>query len=103
MPTTITEQINEIIDRRLGRGKWENNGRLQQIEKAEEHITMIREQVLSLKELLQLITYQKDTQHGEYYTLIQKDPEIEEKLRLLSTKDVDAYLEELEEEIMLGM
>lgn len=100
MPT-ITEQINGIIDRRLGRGKWENNGRLQQIENAESRILKIRSQVLDLKDLLQLIQYQQDNHHGEYFIMLQKDPSIGDKLKHISTREVESLIEKLSNELIL--
>ena len=98
---TITEQINEIIDRRTGRGKWENNGRLQQIENAEKRMSQIRSQVLQLHDLLQLIKYQQESRSGAYFALLQRDPTIEEKLNLVSTDKVEKCIRNLSEELVL--
>lgn len=98
---TITQQINEIIDRRLGRGRWANNGRLQQIEKAEERISSIGKQVAALQDLLHLIEYQRDNKNGEYYVLLQKDQEIEDKLKLVTTKSVEVCIKDLLAELRL--
>ena len=99
--STITEQINEIIDRRTGRGKWENNGRLQQIENAEKRMSQIRSQVLQLQDLLQLVKYQQESRSGAYFALLQRDPTIEERLNLVSTDKVEKCIRNLSEELAL--
>ena len=98
---TITERINEIIDRRLGRGHWANNGRLQQIERAEHRLSDIRNKVESLKELMSQIEYQKQEHRGEYYTLLQKDFQMEEKLKEVDTNGAVTSINNLQSEFNL--
>lgn len=98
---SITTKINEIIDRRLGRGRWMNNGRLQQIEHAEKRLGHIRKQVESLKELMGQIEYQKQQQKGEYYALLQKDSEMEENMKKVDPNAVTACMDNLQSELNL--
>lgn len=100
MPT-ITEQINQIIDRRLGRGNWEGKGRLHQIERAEQKLGDLRQKVEALRDLMNQIEYQKQEQRGEYYSLLQKDPQMEEKLKQVETMPVINSLNTLQSELDL--
>ena len=100
MPT-ITEKINEIIDRRLGRGQWTGRGRLQQIERAEAKMELIRQRITALQDLLGLIHHQQTEQRGEYYAMLQREPQMEEKLDAVNTKNVMEAIAALEEELAL--
>lgn len=101
MPTPITDKINEIIDRRLGRGQWEGKGRLQQIQRAEANLEVLRQKINSLNELLGLIEHQKQEQRGDYYAMLQKNPSMEEKLKNVSSSEVIKNINLLQEEIDL--
>ena len=100
MPT-ITEKINEIIDRRIGRGQWTGRGRLQQIERAEANMEQIRQRIIALQDLLELIHHQQTEQHGEYYVMLQKEPQMQEKLEAVNTKNVTEAINTLQEELNL--
>lgn len=100
MPT-ITEKINEIIDRRIGRGQWTGRGRLQQIERAETNMEQIRQRITALQDLLELIHHQQTEQRGEYYVMLQKEPQMQEKLEAVNTKNVTDAINALQEELDL--
>lgn len=100
MPT-ITEKINEIIDRRIGRGQWTGRGRLQQIERAETNMEQIRQRITALQDLLELIRHQQTEQRGEYYVMLQKEPQMQEKLEAVNTKNVTDAINALQEELDL--
>ena len=100
-PSTITERINKIIDRRLGRGEWAGNGRLQQIEKAEERLNILRKKIGDLEDLLQQIEHQRQEQRGEYYAMLQKEPQMEEKIGDVKTSNVTKFAALLQEELNL--
>lgn len=100
MPT-ITEKINEIIDRRLGRGQWTGKGRLQQIERAEAKMELIRQRITALQDLLELIRHQQTEHRGEYFAMLQREPQMEEKLDAVNTKNVMEAIATLEEELAL--
>ncbi len=100
MPT-ITEKINEIIDRRIGRGQWTGRGRLQQIERAETNMEQIRQRITALQDLLELIHHQHAEQRGEYYVMLQKEPQMQEKLEAVNTKNVTDAINALQEELDL--
>lgn len=100
MPT-ITEKINEIIDRRIGRGQWTGRGRLQQIERAEAKMELIRQRVTVLQDLQGLIRHQQTEQRGEYFLMLQKESQIEEKLKAVNPDNVITSLNALQEELDL--
>lgn len=100
MPT-ITEKINEIIDRRLGRGQWTGRGRLQQIERAEAKMELIRQRITALQDLLTLIRHQQIEHRGEYFAMLQREPQIVEKLDAVNLKNVIDALGALQEELEL--
>lgn len=99
MPT-ITEQIENILDRRLGRGLYEGKGRLQQIESRIELLRLVKERVNQLNALVLSIQKEIDLKRGSYYNLLGADPEALDKFNNVSCRKanekIDIVIEELE-------
>lgn len=72
---SIAEQIETILDKRLGRGLYEGNGRLQQIETRINTFKRVKEKLEQLDALISVIQKQKEQQQGEYYVLLSAEPE----------------------------
>lgn len=74
MPT-IREQIQEILDKRLGRGLYEGIGRLQKIEARIATLTNVKEKIEQLDALVSTISKQIEEKKGAYYNMLVADPE----------------------------
>lgn len=73
MPT-IPQQIDYILDMRLGRGKYEGAGRLQKVTIELDKLKKIRESVTSFHVCVQNINSQINNQSGEFYKALYTDP-----------------------------
>lgn len=71
----ITQQIEEILDKRLGRGIYEGKGRLQKIEHQISALKQVRERVEELDALVTIISKQIESKQGAYYNMLVSDPE----------------------------
>ncbi len=71
----ITEQINDILDKRIGRGAYSGRGRLQQVDSKIEMLTAIQERVEQLDSLVATISNEIENKQGIYYNLLCSDPE----------------------------
>ena len=58
MPTTITQQIEEILDKRLGRGMYSGRGRLQLIEARIANLAGVKKRIEELDALVATIKNQ---------------------------------------------
>ncbi|MFA4181059.1 hypothetical protein [Xylanibacter rodentium] len=58
---TITEQVEEILDKRLGRGIYDGHGRLQKIEAHISTLATVREKIEQLDALVSTISKQIET------------------------------------------
>lgn len=74
MPT-ITQQIDAILDKRLGRGLYEGNGRLQNIEARITALESVREKIKQLDALVATISKQIEQKQGAYYNMLSSDPD----------------------------
>lgn len=72
MPT-ITEQIEGILDKRLGRGIYAGRGRLQKIESKIATLESVREKVEQLDALVATIQRQIDQKQGVYFNMLSAD------------------------------
>lgn len=71
----ITQQIENILDKRLGRGVYEGKGRLQQIERKLETLHKVQEKMEQFDALVETIRTEMEQGTGDYYHLLQSDPE----------------------------
>lgn len=78
------QQINAILDRRLGRGAHANDGRLQSITRRIEAINKVKERIHELDALVNTISGQIEAQNGEYYNMLANDPEALAKFQELN-------------------
>ena len=71
----INSQIEDILDKRLGRNAYTGKGRLQQIEKRIQNIEEVKNRIYELDALINTIANQIETQEGDYYNMFIKDPD----------------------------
>lgn len=79
---SITDKINEIIDRRIGRNGFEGKGHLEVIIKKK---AFFNELMLALQEyqaLRENMLSQINSNRGEYYTMSIEDPTLQQKIEL---------------------
>ena len=106
-----TQKINEIIDRRIGRGQWTGRGRLQQIERAEANMEQIRQRIIALQgdeEVLRRVASDTDThlklENSEWVALVRTMAEgLSDKQRLVFTLCQLEGLSSDEAEAITGM
>lgn len=72
--STITQQIDRILDMRLGRGEYEGAGKLQAVNSEIEKLTLLRESVVKFQQCAQLVNVQISNQTGEFYRTLYADP-----------------------------
>ncbi len=69
------EIIEDILDKRLGRGVYEGQGRLQQIECKLKAMRRVQEKMEQFEALVETIRKEMEQETGDYYRLLQSDPE----------------------------
>lgn len=84
--STITQQIEEILDKRLGRGAYSGCGRLQKIEARIATLETVKESVEQLDALISTIQKQIEEKHGEYYNMLVSDPDALSQFEEVSCK-----------------
>lgn len=84
--STITQQIEEILDKRLGRGIYAGHGRLQKIESRIAALETVKENVEQLDALVSTIQKQIEEKHGEYYNMLVSDPDALSQFEEVSCK-----------------
>ena len=90
---TITEKIDKIIDRRIGRNDYEGAGHLQVIQAKQEFFTGLLPLLNEYQSLRENILYQIDNASGEYYKLSLEDLTFQQKIELA---DPSAVLKQLQ-------
>lgn len=73
--STITQQIEEILDKRLGRGRYAGCGRLQKIEGRIAALESVREKIEQLDALVITVQKQTEQKQGDYFNMLSSDPE----------------------------
>lgn len=73
--STITQQIEEILDKRLGRGEYSGHGRLQKIEARIAALESVKENVEQLDALVSTVHKQIEEKQGAYFNMLSSDPE----------------------------
>lgn len=74
MPT-INEQIDKILDKRLGRGMYSGKGHLQTVEQKISKLVSIQNAVLTLKKKYATIKKDLDNKTGDFYSAFNSNPE----------------------------
>lgn len=72
--STITQQIDRILDKRLGRGEYEGAGMLQSVNSEIEKLMHVREAVVKFQQCAHIINVQVTNQTGEFYRTLHADP-----------------------------
>ncbi len=72
--STITQQIDRILDMRLGRGEYEGAGMLQTVNSEIEKLMQLRETVVKFQQCAHIVNLQISNQTGEFYRTLHADP-----------------------------
>lgn len=78
----ITNKINEIIDRRIGRNGFEGKGHLEAIRKKKAFFEGLMQTLLDYQALRENVLAQINAQKGEYYAMSMEDPTLQQKMEL---------------------
>lgn len=73
--STITQQIDRILDMRLGRGEYEGAGMLQTVNSEIEKLMNLRDAVVNFQQCAHIINVQINNQKGEFYRSLHADPD----------------------------
>lgn len=94
MPT-ITQQIEEILDKRLGRGQYAGRGRLQIIEARIANLASVKKRIEELDVLVATIKNQISEKNGEYFNMLVADPDALSQMEEVSCANAKDKVSEL--------
>lgn len=78
----ITNKINEIIDRRIGRNGFEGKGHLEAIRKKKVFFDGLMQTLQEYQTLRENVLAQIKAEKGEYYAMSVEDPTLQQKMEL---------------------
>ena len=93
--STITQQIEEILDKRLGRGLYAKCGRLQMIEARIANLASVKDRITELDALVSVIKKQIDEKSGEYYNMLVADSDTLSQFEDVSCANAKVKVNEL--------
>ena len=99
--STITEQIEGILDKRLGRGLYAGRGRLQMIEARIVNLASVKNRIQELDVLVASIKKQIEDKYGEYYNMLVADPDALSQMEDVSCANAKDKVSELIEALEL--
>lgn len=94
-----SQLIEQILDKRLGRGIYEGKGRLQIINGKIAALRKVSDKVEALSSLIVSIRKELKTESGNYFKFLSSDPEALSKFNDVSCKDAQKKLKFLLEEL----
>lgn len=99
--STISEQIESILDKRLGRGLYAGRGRLQMIEARIANLASVKNRIQELDVLVASIKNQIESKSGEYYNMLVTDPDALSQMEDVTCAGAKAKVSELIEALEL--
>lgn len=93
--STITQQIEEILDKRLGRGLYAGRGRLQIIEARIVNLASVKKRIEELDVLVATIKNQISEKNGEYFNMLVTDPDALSQMEEVSCANAKDKVSEL--------
>lgn len=99
--STITQQIEDILDKRLGRGEYSGRGRLQKIEARIAALESVRENVEQLDALVSTVKKQIEEKQGAYFNMLSSDSEALAQFEEVSCKSAEEKLSVLIDSLKL--
>ena len=93
--STITQQIEEILDKRLGRGQYAGQGRLQIIETRIANLASVKTRIEELDVLVATIRNQISEKHGEYFNMLVANPDALSLMEEVSCSNAKTKVAEL--------
>lgn len=96
---TINNQVEIILDKRLGRGEFVGKGRLQKIESKIKSLKNVVAKIDELDALISCVQKQLNLQQGEYYNLLIAEPESTIRFKELSSENAKNKLKKTIDEL----
>lgn len=93
--STITQQIEDILDKRLGRGLYAGRGRLQIIEARIVNLASVKKRIEELDVLVATIKNQISEKSGEYFNMLVADPDALSQMEEVSCTNAKDKVSEL--------
>lgn len=91
----ITQQIEEILDKRLGRGQYAGRGRLQIIEARIANLASVKKRIEELDALVATIKNQISENNGEYFNMLVTDSDALSQMEDVSCANAKDKISEL--------
>ncbi len=101
MRTTITQQIEQILDRRLGRGLYKGHGHIDIVRARKKDLQSVLEILENYSVLRENILFQIANKKGEYYAMSMENPEIPDAIRAASANESISEIKKALEELDL--
>lgn len=93
--STIAQQIEEILDKRLGRGLYAGRGRLQVIEARIANLASVKKRIEELDALVATIKNQIVEKKGEYFNMLVADPDALSQMEEVSCANAKSKVSKL--------
>ncbi len=94
-----SQLIEQILDKRLGRGIYEGKGRLQNISSKISAIKKVSDKIEALDSLIVTIKKELEAESGNYFKFLSSDPEALSKFNDVSCEDAKEKINHLLEEL----
>ena len=92
----INEQIDRILDMRLGRGKYEGRGHLQAIEAKIETLQATRSSVVRLQNIINSIKGKSTPNSISFYNALSQDPDALTAYHQISSNSCESAVERID-------
>lgn len=99
--TNIAKQIDQILDRRLGRGAYEGKGHINAVREKKKRLNIVLETLTNYSTLRSLILKQIEDGSGEYYAMSIENPESADAVRSASADETIVEIKKALEELDL--
>lgn len=101
MPQPITQQIEQILDRRLGRGQYNGRGHIDIVRSRKASLEAVLETLIRYSALRDNILFQIDNKEGEYYVMSMENPEFPDAVRGASAEECISEIKKALKELNL--
>ena len=90
---TLTERIDDIIDRRIGRNEFKGKGHLDVVKEKKKFFNNLLRSLEEYQGFREIVLGQIHAQQGEYYSMSIEDPSFEQKIEIADPEKVLSFLQ----------